>query len=50
MTTYSQRRQLETKAQSLAKQANFWQGIENACLCVLGMVALGLLFAVYKGI
>ena len=50
MTTYSQRRQLETKAQSLAKQANFWQGIENACLVLVGMVALGLLFAAYFGV
>lgn len=50
MTTYSQRRQLETKAQQLAAKLAMWQGIENTCLVALGMVALGLLFAAYKGI
>ena len=50
MTTYSQRQQLETKAQALAKQANFWQAIENACLVALGMVGLGLLISAYFGV
>ncbi len=50
MTTYSQRRQLEQQAQALSKKANSWQAIENACLCVLGMVALGLMFTAYFGV
>lgn len=50
MTTYSQRQELETKAQALSKKTKFWQAIENACLTVAGMVALGLLFAAYKGV
>lgn len=50
MTTYSQRRQLEQQAQALSKKANFWQAIENACLVLVGMVALGLLFAAYFGV
>ena len=50
MTTYSQRQALEQQAQALAKQANFWQGIENACLMALGMVALGLLISAYFGV
>lgn len=49
MTTYSQRTQLEQQVQQLAKKREFWQGIENACLCVLGMVALGLLISAYFG-
>ena len=50
MTTYSQRQALEQQAQALAAKREFWQGIENACLVLLGMVVLGLLFAAYFGV
>ena len=50
MTTYSQRQELEQQAQALAKQANFWQAIENACLVLVGTVALGLLISAYFGV
>jgi FtsZ-binding cell division protein ZapB len=50
MTTYSQRSELETKAQALAKQQAMWQSLENACLGALGMVALGLLISAYFGV
>ena len=50
MTTYSQRQELETKAQQLAKKREFWQGIENACLLALGVFALGLMFTAYLGV
>mgnify|MGYP006951423671 CR=1 FL=1 len=50
MTTYSQRSELETKAQALASKLAMWQGIENACLVALGMVGLGLLISAYFGV
>ena len=50
MTTYAQRQALEQQAQALSKKTKFWQAIENACSTVAGMVALGLLFAAYKGV
>ena len=50
MTTYSQRQELETKAQQLAAKRAMWQGVENTCLVALGMVALGLLISAYFGV
>lgn len=38
------------KAQQLAAKLAMWQGIENACLVLVGMVGLGLLFAAYFGV
>ena len=50
MTTYSQRQELETKAQSLAKQQAMWDTLGNVCLLCMAGVAVCLMISAYLGV